>query len=363
MLLNKDRWKIRASMNDSKLYLFVLLGFCLSACGSHSMRGEEIDSEPVEIEVRDDLLAPAAQDRSKWVIEGEMSLSVDSVPKVLSLIHKRLTGIGDVIRQDINKDQVYSSAKLTIRVNPKSLPALLQWLREKGQVTHELVSREEVSRQLLAQNVEMSNAQKMLERLKVFIDKDTLSVNEVLKVERELSRLRELIEKTSRERELLKSRVAFATLHVNISEKPKRLPTAPKAKFYLSGRPNILLNSDSGSEIGWGISLFNPTDPASFHLDFDHFQESDRSLFSLNSASYSDFFGAGQNHFLNPHIGFKVGYGHDRGHHFLFGGSLGLELVRFKYAFVNLKGEGIGLIGKGGLKWLMVGGLDLAVVY
>lgn len=322
-----------------------------------------MSAESRERVTRDDRLAPATQDGSQWVIEGEISLRVESVPKTLSTLHERLKEMGDITRQDVHEDRAYNSANLTLRVNPKSLSELLQWLRERGQVTHELVSREEVSRQLLAQDVEISNAQKTLDRLKVFIDKDSLSVDEVLKVERELARLRELIEKRSRERELLKSRVAFATLHVKMSEKPKRLPTAPKAKFFVSGRPSVIMNGPNGPDIGWGMSLFNPIDPASFHIDFDHFQTTQRSFLSLNSSTYSDFFGAGQNRFLNPHIGFKVGYGQDQGHHFLFGGSVGIELARFKYAFVNLKGEGVGLVGSGGLEWLMIGGLDLAVVY
>ena len=55
--------------------------------------------------------------------------------------------------------------------------------------------------------------------------------------------------------------------------------------------------------------------------------------------------------YLNPHVGFKVGYGHEQGHHLVFGAALGLELVRFKYAFMNLKAEGLAWVGQGGLDW------------
>ena len=86
-------------------------------------------------------------------------------------------------------------------------------------------------------------------------------------------------------------------------------------------------------------------------------------MLTIGSASYSEFFGDGQNNYLNPHVGFKIGYGHEQGHHLVFGAALGLELVRFKYAFMNLKAEGLGWIGQGDLDWMTMVGLDFAVVY
>ena len=308
-------------------------------------------------------LNPLPSDGSRWVVEGEIGLRVESISVTLSALQERLKEVGDVTRQDLNEELTYPQAELRLRVKTHELNPLLKWLRDQGQVTYERLSREEVSGQLLTQDVTITNAQKTLERLKVFMDKDSLSVDEVLRVERELSRLREVIETAIRSRELLRGRAALATLVVRINEAPKRLPSTPKAQFYLSGRPSLILGGVDAPDLGWGLSLFSPEDPASFHLDFDHFEATQRTLITMTGAAYSEFFGAGQNMFFNPHVGFKVGYAQDQGHHLALGATVGLELLRLKYAFVNLKGEGVGLIGRGEVDWLVLGGVDLAVVY
>ena len=350
-------------LSHLKWLLTLCLPLLLISCGGSRVRRPQGLSSAVKTRHAEDPLTPLAQDSSQWVIEGQIHVSVASMITALDGLRTELKERGDVTRQDVKEGGGYPNAKLTLRVKPEELSKLLAWLRARGQVVHEGVSREEVSRRLLAQDVEISNAQATLERLKIFIDKDTLSVNEVLRVEQEMARLREIIERTERERELLKGRIAFATLHVTLSERPKALPHAPKAQFFVSGRPSFILSGPNTPETGWGVSLFNPRNPAAFHVDFDYFAPSKRTFLTIGSASYSDFFGAGQNNFLNPHIGFKIGYAQANGHNLAFGGSVGLELARFKYAFINLKAEGLGLVGSQGLEWLTLTGLDFAVVY
>jgi hypothetical protein len=339
----------------------------LSACGSSRGSAEtydpvgEVEAAQVGTAKSGGVGAPSAQGEA-WVIEGRMQISLESLKPTLVALNEYIKPIGDITKQE-SKKGAYASASLTLRVRPEALPDLLVWLRGRGDVEHEFVSREEVSRQLLAQDVTLSNAQTALERLKVFIDKDQLSVDEVLRVEREMSRLREQIDRVEREHELLRGRVGMATLHVGFSERPRRLQRAPRAQFYVAGRPTVLLTGPGAPEVGWGLSLFNPDAPARFHVDFDHLPQSKRTFLTLASSTYSEFFGAGENNFLNPHIGFKLGYADDDGHNFVFGGGLGVELLRFKYAFVNLRAEGLGLVGEEGLRWVTLGSLDLAIVY
>ena len=130
-------------------------------------------------------------------------------------------------------------------------------------------------------------------RLKVFIDKDSLKVTEVLRVENEMKRLREIIDKNRGERDLLKGRIAFATLHVTLSERPKRLPRAPKAQFISQPDPALSPTNPQAPESGWGLSLFNPKEPAAFHVDFDYFEASQKTLLTIGGASCSEFFGDG----------------------------------------------------------------------
>jgi len=348
-----------------------LCALLLAACGSsHSLADPPFQEEYAggSLEAAQVRGAPGgganvSQQGEAWVIEGRMQISVGELTPTLVALNEYIKGRGEVTKQEVKGSGAYGSASLTLRVRPEALPELLAWLRARGDVEHELVSREEVSRQLLAQEVTLKNAQTTLARLKVFIDKDALKVDEVLRVEGEMQRLREQIDQIERARELLRGRVGLATLHVGLSERARRLPRAPEAKFYIAGRPTAALTGPGAPEVGWGVSLFNPNAPARFHVDFDQLPQSKRTFLTLASSSYSEFFGDGERSFLNPHVGFKLGYASDAGHNFVFGGGLGVELLRFKYAFVNLRAEGLGLVGDEGLRWVTLGALDLAVVY
>lgn len=353
----------RPALIKIKVLLCALL---LSACGSSRGRAETYEPEVQAAQVGSDKgggAGEASPQGEAWVIEGRMQLSVEQLKPTLVALNEYMKGIGDITKQERKEGSAYGSASLTLRVRPEALQDLIVWLRGRGDVEHEFVSREEVSRQLLAQDVTLRNAQTTLDRLKVFIDKDKLSVDEVLRVEREMSRLREQIDRVERERELLRGRVGMATLHVGFSERPPRLEREPRAQFYVAGRPTALLTGPGAPEVGWGLSLFNPEAPARFHVDFDHLPQSQRTFVTLASSTYSEFFGDGENNFLNPHLGFKLGYADAAGHNFVFGGGLGVELLRFKFAFINLRAEGLGLVGDEGLRWVTLGSLDLAIVY
>ena len=350
-------------MNHLKILITMYTLLMISGCGSSGLSSQSVVDEPILKTEVEDPINPMTHDSSRWVIEGKIRVSVTSMENALNELRIQLKDRGDVTRQDLRVQQDFPRANLTLRIKPGALPKLLSWLRQAGQVDYEEISREEVSQRLLAQEISIKNAQTTLERLKVFIDKDSLKVSEVLRVESEMRRLREMIDKSEGERNLLKGRISFATLHVTLSERPKRLPRVPKAQFYISARPNFITTNPSAPEKGWGLSLFNPKEPAAFHVDFDYFEASQKTMLTIGSASYSEFFGDGQNNYLNPHVGFKIGYGHEQGHHLVFGAALGLELVRFKYAFMNLKAEGLGWIGQGDLDWMTMVGIDFAVVY
>ena len=164
------------------------------------------------------------------------------------------------------------------------------------------------------------------------------------------------------EREFLKTKISFATIKLVLSEQPPPAKVVPNAHFYISGRPTFLYQDDQ-LNTGWGLSLFNPEAPAHIHLDFDYIPSTQTQIITLGAGSYSEFLGDGLNTFLNPHLDFKVGYASDGDGHFVFGGGVNLELFRFKYAFLNLRAEGLGFVSDSEVEWNMLGGLDLAIIY
>ena len=86
-----------------------------------------------------------------------------------------------------------------------------------------------------------------------------------------------------------------------------------------------------------------------FTVDFTmlpkHAAEARSYLFSVSMSGYSDFLGAGRRRSLNPYLGLRVGGGSlDDSGTFLFGGEVGLELVRYKLFLLDATGRVLGLI-------------------
>ena len=67
-------------------------------------------------------------------------------------------------------------------------------------------------------------------------------------------------------------------------------------------------------------------------------------LLTLGGEMYSDFLGGGKRRFLNPYLGYTLGYarflGHNEG---VLGVTLGLELVKTKAITVDLNARALGL--------------------
>jgi hypothetical protein len=73
-------------------------------------------------------------------------------------------------------------------------------------------------------------------------------------------------------------------------------------------------------------------------------------LATAGSALYSDFLSGGRRRFLNPYIGYRVGYAWiDDRSAFLFGGEVGLELFKHEWVLVDAQARALGFAHKDGL--------------
>jgi hypothetical protein len=126
------------------------------------------------------------------------------------------------------------SVNLTLRVPADKLDGALDTIRTLGRIIHEQVTTEDVTEEYVDLDARLRNLKKAEERLLDHLGKAIL-IDSTLKVEQELTRVREQIERFEGRFRFLGHRVRYSTIQSVISQKPKAEQMAPVATFS-SGR-------------------------------------------------------------------------------------------------------------------------------
>ena len=116
----------------------------------------------------------------------------------------------------------------TLRVPAPKLDAALSELKKLGRVEGESQGGEEVTQQYVDLEARLKNAQHTEQRLTEILRSRTGKLQDVLKVELEIDRVRGEIEQMQAEKKELTKRVAFSTVNATIKEEYQaKLQTAP----------------------------------------------------------------------------------------------------------------------------------------
>jgi hypothetical protein len=116
----------------------------------------------------------------------------------------------------------------TLRIPAPQLEAALAELKQLGRVENELQGGEEVTQQYVDLEARLKNGQHTEKRLTELLSQRTGKLQDVLKVELEIDRVRGEIEQMQAEKKELSKRVAFAMLNATVKEEYKaRLQGAP----------------------------------------------------------------------------------------------------------------------------------------
>lgn len=340
----------------------ILLCSVISSLGCGAARSQKHHREMAAASPAQAQKEGTAQVSGQWVIEGQIHLAVDELEPTTRGLKQELEGHGYIVSEVRAGGRGSMTSQLILKIDPRHLSPFVDWLKSRGETTFERISREEVSRRVLATELELTNAQETLKRIQRFLASDQLKVEEVLKIESELERLRTKIGRLEGERDLLKRQIAHATLHLEITEF-QEVQIKPEAKLLLSARPLLAYSSGQAQELGWGASLSIPTSPASFHIDWDYLPDSKRGILTLGTGVYSEYFGNGKRGFLNPYLGLKFGAIFETRAFFTAGATAGIELFRGEFGMINLKGEALGIFSKSGVDSLYLSGLDLAIAF
>lgn len=215
-------------MSRKKIYalgliLALTIALAASACsssskdslapGSHDERnkapGEDYDpGEQTEVAER------------KVIYEALVSVTVAEVEKAVRDINAKAADLGGYIANSVrDNNSDFPTARITYRIPQARYTDFMAFVRGLGEPGTEWIDSADVTEKYVDLEARLANRLVHEERLLAILSK-TGSVEELLSVERELSRVREDIEVIEGQLRYLQENVAMATVTVSLSQKP-----------------------------------------------------------------------------------------------------------------------------------------------
>jgi len=127
--------------------------------------------------------------------------------------------------------------QVVVKVLPENLDRFLQKVRGLGELKNQTLGTEDMTKAYFDTDARLKNARVMEQRLIDMLKTKTGKVSDLLQVEKELSRVREEIEKMQGELKHWDSQVQFATVTISLAEKDMEEPAA----FLIKERSQLAL--------------------------------------------------------------------------------------------------------------------------
>lgn len=296
--------------------------------------------------------------KEQLVVEAWLSVEVEDAAATTRALHTLVEqSEGRIVSEQVSGAAESWSASIQLRLPPRAVNSVIDWLAQQGDVTSKRIQGTDVSKTLFDQEIALQNLTLTLERLRKLLDAGGLQMKDILEIEKEMTRLRGEIERIKGEKRWLEDRVALATVSVELRRKNGAV-LSPKAKVYPGPRLALLTLFDAGgrkqNRLGGGFVMHIVVPRFTFQLDvFDdvdatseHPRESHAVLATYGAAMYSDFLGRGEREFLNPYIGFRAGYGWLDYHAFVLQGEVGLELYKQTHMLIDASVQATGFLGE-----------------
>jgi hypothetical protein len=292
------------------------------------------------------------------VVQGSIALEVGNPEKTARALRDEVARLGGrVVSEQVDGAAESWAAQIRLRLPPAGVEEVTAWLERHGEVTSKRIEASDVSRALFDQEIALTNLTTTLERLRKLLDTGGLSMQDILGVEREMTRLRGEIERIKGDKRFLEDRVALATLDVSISRREGAV-MSPRTKVYPGPRLAALTLFDpegrQRTRLGAGLAMHMAIPRLTLEIDiFDDVEasadgpaEGHAVIATLGGAMYSDFLGRGRRRFLNPYLGIRLGYAHLDDHSFAIQGEAGIELFKHRFVMVDASVRGTALLGE-----------------
>lgn len=309
------------------------------------------------------------------VIEADARVEVSEVRDAAAAIRDHVEAAGGrVIVENLDGASRSWTGSMKVRVPPAAVNAFWAFLAEQGEVLSRSQRATDVSKQLYDQTIALENLTVTLERMRQLLARDGLAMKDVLDIEKEMTRLRGEIERIKGEKRWLTDRVSFATVDIALVRQEGAV-LGPRAKFFPGPRFSALTLLDpgdrQGTRLGGGLSIRFPNERGRLpnfrsDIELELFEDADGTgtavIATIGGAAYSDFLGGGRRRFLNPYIGFRLGYAYLDGSAFAGGAEVGLEIFKHERVAVEANVRLVGLLS-GDSEAALVSGLGAVFAF
>lgn len=309
--------------------------------------GAPLTSQPVRAPASPNAIAtPGSAARS--FVDLEANLSIETADPVAAAARARTltASVGGQVLHEKFVDSTWENGNtLSIRVPADRAHFLLDELKNLGTVVGFETKAADLGRRWVDATSLLRSLQAARERYEALLRVAT-GVAEMTALERELERVRTAIDRVETDLEWMRDRVERSVVYLRIA-KPAEHRIKREAKLYPGLRLPIAFDASArghgNSYFGGGLSILVVRP---FNVDLDLMTNTDseaRSGVDLLTATagvelYSNLLGAGQRKLLNPYFGLRAGYANLNGDDAVaLGGSLGLELVKTDFFFVELQ--------------------------
>ncbi|HVJ15165.1 MAG TPA: DUF4349 domain-containing protein [Polyangiaceae bacterium] len=298
-----------------------------------------------------------AEARKMVDIEARLSIEVKEVQRAAGELRALVAKSGgQMISDTVTANEGSARADLALRVPAEGANDFFAAVERIGIVRNRQVTTKDIGKEFYDATIRLANLEVVRKRYEEILTQ-AKTIEEILRLEGELSRIRQQIEQLKGEIRWMRDRAARATIYVSLyteSTAPPQVILEPEAKLYPGVRFSYLhdFRGDDGDEgyLGAGISL-GATPQVSLELQGFREVGSDTAgldgfFVTLNGRIYSEFLGDGHREFLNPYIGLRGGYARFLGkNEALLGGLLGLELVKGEWYIIDAEVRASALFG------------------
>ena len=162
---------------------------------------------------------------------GYMSVEVDDVPAAAGQVRIAAEALGGFVESStVSGDDEDAFAEVTIRVPQEAFPEALDRVRRIGDVRSEDLRAQDVTEQFIDLDARLRSALRTEGSLLDLLDRAT-DVEDVIAIERELSRVRTDIERLQGQLNFLERRVSLSTLTVSLFT-PSAMRTEPPFAYF-----------------------------------------------------------------------------------------------------------------------------------
>lgn len=297
-------------------------------------------------------------------IEANASLEVPKVKLALRSLRELAARVGGVVTSErVDAASGSGSAELTLRVPSQAAPSVFQELEKVGKVTEQTVTARDVGKEYFDANLRLSSLEATLRRYEEILGQAS-KVEDLLRIEQEMARVRGEIEAIKGNLRWLKDRAARATLHLTLRERALEVAKSPEPepKFYPGARVGSLFDfSRHGDRALWGAG-FSLRFSRALSVDLDLYEPNrsevrgpDAILVTLGGEMYSDLLGGGERRFLLPYVGWRAGYARfgdqDQA---LLGATLGVTLVKSSWFGLDVEARNyVALLDDAGARYAL----------